>query len=79
MAGQNWTTRPHLILHLMQQDSKRRSAHEIFEQVVENAREELARSSTALMFSGLAGGISMGLTGLGVALALSYLGDGPVQ
>lgn len=63
----------------MQQDSKRRSAHEIFEQVVENAREELARSSTALMFSGLAGGISMGLTGLGVALALSYLGDGPVQ
>ncbi|HJT52348.1 MAG TPA: formate/nitrite transporter family protein [Candidatus Angelobacter sp.] len=72
-------TGPHLILHLMQQDSKRRSAHEIFEQVVENAREELARSSTALMFSGLAGGISMGLTGLGVALALSYLGDGPVQ
>jgi formate/nitrite transporter FocA (FNT family) len=59
--------------------SKRRSAHEIFDQVVENAREELARSSTALMFSGFAGGISMGLTGLAVALGLSYLGDGPVQ
>lgn len=61
------------------QASTRRSAHEIFEEVINNAREELSRSSTALMFSGLAGGISMGLTGLGVALALSYLGDGPVQ
>lgn len=61
------------------QESKRRSAHEIFDQVVANAREELSRSSTALMFSGLAGGISMGLTGLSVALALSYLGTGPVQ
>jgi len=61
------------------QDSTRRSAHQIFEQVVQNAREELSRSSTALMFSGFAGGISMGLTGLAVALALSYLGDKPVQ
>jgi formate/nitrite transporter FocA (FNT family) len=61
------------------QDSTRRSAHQIFEEVVTNAREELARSSTALMFSGVAGGISMGLTGLAVALAISYLGDGPVQ
>jgi formate/nitrite transporter FocA (FNT family) len=61
------------------QESTRRSAHEIFDQVVANAREELSRSSTALMFSGLAGGISMGLTGLSVALAISYLGDGPIQ
>ncbi len=61
------------------QDSTRRSAHEIFDQVIASAREELSRSSTALMFSGLAGGISMGLTGLAVALSLSYLGDGPVQ
>src|SRR5689334_7811553 len=61
------------------QESTRRSAHQILEEVLTNAREELSRSSTGLMFSGLAGGISMGLTGLAVALALSYLGDGPVQ
>src|SRR5690242_1113369 len=59
------------------QDSTRRSAHEIFEQVVKNAREELSRSVPALLFSGFAGGIGMGLTGLGVALALSYLGNSP--
>ncbi len=61
------------------QDTTRRSAEEIFDVVLNNAREELSRSTVALLFSGLAGGISMGLTGLGVALALSYLGDGPVQ
>jgi len=60
-------------------ESKRRSAHEIFEEVAHNGREELSRSTAALMFSGFAGGISMGLTGLAVALAISYLGDGPVQ
>ena len=59
------------------QDSTRRSAHEIFEQVVKNAREELSRSVPALLFSGFAGGIGMGLTGLSVALALSYLGNSP--
>ena len=59
------------------QDSTRRSAHEIFEQVVKSAREELSRSVPALLFSGFAGGIGMGLTGLGVALALSYLGNSP--
>ncbi len=61
------------------QDSTRRSVQEIFDVVIANAREELDRSTSALLFSGFAGGISMGLTGLGVALALSYLGDGPVQ
>ena len=60
-------------------ESTRRSAQQIFDVVVESAREELARSAGALIFSGLAGGISMGLTGLAVALALSYLGDGPIQ
>ena len=60
-------------------ESTRRSVQEIFDVVVENGREELSRSTGALLFSGLAGGISMGLTGLAVALALSYLGDGPVQ
>jgi formate/nitrite transporter FocA (FNT family) len=61
------------------QESTRRSAQEIFDVVLANARDELSRSTTALLFSGLGGGICMGLTGLGVALALSYLGDGPVQ
>ena len=59
-------------------DSTRRSAHEIFEQVVKNGREELSRPLAALLFSGFAGGIGMGLTGFSVALALSYLGSSPV-
>src|ERR1041385_938024 len=61
------------------EESTRRSAHEILEQVITSARDELSRPTLGLIFSGLAGGLSMGLTGLGVALALSYLGDGPVQ
>src|SRR5690348_17350726 len=61
----------------MQDSSTRRSAHQIFEEVTHNAREELSRGTVPLLFSGLAGGISMGLTGLGVALAISYLGDSP--
>jgi formate-nitrite transporter family protein len=59
------------------QESTRRSAHQIFEEVKRNAREELSRSASALLFSGFAGGISMGLTGLSVALARSYLGNSP--
>ncbi len=60
------------------QDSTRRSAHQIFEAVAKNAREEISRPVIGLLFSGFAGGIGMGLTGLGVALALSYLGNSPV-
>jgi formate-nitrite transporter family protein len=60
------------------EDSTRRSAHEIFEQVTKSAREELSRPVPALLFSGFAGGIGMGLTGLAVALALAYLGSSPV-
>jgi formate-nitrite transporter family protein len=61
------------------EDSTRRTAEQILEQVLESARDELSRPTTGLLFSGFAGGISMGLTGLAVALAISYLGDGPVQ
>lgn len=57
-------------------DSSRRSVHEIFEGVSRNAREELNRSSRALAFSGLAGGVTMGLTGLAVAIAQAVLGSG---
>jgi formate/nitrite transporter FocA (FNT family) len=61
------------------EDSKRRSAEEILDRVLENARDELSRPVAGLLFSGFAGGLSMGLTGLGVALAISYLGNGPIQ
>ena len=58
-------------------DTLRRTAHEIFEKVEDNAHQELRRSAHALAFSGFAGGLSMGLTGLGVAAALAALGDTP--
>src|SRR5436305_5302079 len=44
------------------------SAHQVFEGVAKNARRELERPTKGLAFSGLAGGMSMGLTGLGVAI-----------
>jgi formate-nitrite transporter family protein len=59
--------------------STRRSAQEILEQVIENGHEELNRSTHALALSGIAGGMTMGLTGLGVAIAQSTLGDGQWQ
>src|SRR5438270_11475467 len=61
------------------EESKRRNAEQILEHVLDNARDELSRPVLGLLFSGFAGGLSMGLTGLAVALAISYLGDGPVQ
>jgi formate/nitrite transporter FocA (FNT family) len=56
--------------------SKRRSAGEIFAAAVENAREELDRSSRALAFSGVVGGLTMGLTGLAVASVEALIGTG---
>lgn len=55
--------------------SSRLTAAEIYTNVEENAREELKRSTRSLAFSGLAGGLGMGLTGIGVASALAVLGD----
>jgi formate-nitrite transporter family protein len=60
-------------------DTERRTAHEILEGVVRSARKELERTTPALFISGLAGGMTMGLTGLGVALMRTYLGSGPAQ
>ena len=60
-------------------DTSRRSAPQILETVSRIARDELARNSRALAFSGLAGGMTMGLTGLGVAAVQSIIGKGPVQ
>ena len=63
----------------MAEESTRRSAHEIFQKVEENAHDELRRSSRALAFSGVAGGMGMRLTGLAVASVQYVLGQGPWQ
>jgi len=57
-------------------ETRRLTAPEIFGAAVGNARNELKRSSRNLAFSGLAGGLTMGLTGLGVASVRSVLGSG---
>jgi formate-nitrite transporter family protein len=58
------------------EETRRLTAHEILQAALDNARSELGRSITKLGFAGLAGGITMGLTGLGVACARASLGDG---
>jgi formate-nitrite transporter family protein len=60
-------------------ETQRRTAHEILEGVMKNARDEVERSTPALFISGLAGGVTMGLTGLGVAVSRAYLGPGQIQ
>lgn len=73
--------------HLPQEEEKptvaletsRRSAHEIFEGAAENGRKELERPVKALAFSGVAGGMTMGLTGMAVAISLAALGHGKNQ
>jgi len=68
-----------------QKNLERPSAQDIYEQVANNARQELGRSSVSLAISGLAGGIFMGLSALGTAIALAMLtpvggsASGPVQ
>lgn len=59
-------------------DSERLTANEIFESAVEHARSELNRPWLALSFSGIAGGLTMGLTGLSTGLVTWLLGDAPV-
>jgi len=54
----------------------RRTAHEIFEKVEESAHQELRRSNHGLAFSGFAGGLTMGLTGIGVAASTVAMGGG---
>jgi formate/nitrite transporter FocA (FNT family) len=56
-----------------QKNLERPSAQDIYEQVANNARQELGRSTVALAISGLAGGIFMGLSGLGNAIAIALL------
>src|ERR1051326_8539564 len=56
-------------------DSERLTAHEIFASAAEHARNELSRPWLALSFSGIAGGLTMGLTGLSTGLVTWLLGD----
>ena len=58
---------------------QRLTAPQIFEAATENARSELSRSWRSLAFSGLAGGITLGLTGIGVASVQAILGEGNWQ
>jgi formate/nitrite transporter FocA (FNT family) len=58
-----------------QKDLARPSAEEIFEQVSINARHELSRTTLALAFSAFGGGVFMGLSALGTAIALYMLHD----
>jgi formate/nitrite transporter FocA (FNT family) len=58
-------------------DSERLTAHEIFASAAEHARNELSRPWLALSFSGIAGGLTMGLTGLSTGLVTWLLGDSP--
>jgi formate/nitrite transporter FocA (FNT family) len=58
-----------------QKDLSRPSAEDIYKQVAKNAQEELKRSSLSLAISGLTGGIFMGLSALGVGIALAHLGS----
>ena len=61
----------------LQKNLSRPSAHEIYQQVAKNAKEELKRSSMSLAISGFIGGILMGLSALGVGIILAKLGSGP--
>jgi formate-nitrite transporter family protein len=51
----------------------RPSAQDIYEQVANNARQELGRSSISLAISAFAGGIFMGLSAMGNAIAIALL------
>jgi len=59
-------------------DTERLTAREIFESASTLARDELERPLMALSFSGIAGGLTMGLTGLSTGLVTWILGTGAV-
>jgi formate/nitrite transporter FocA (FNT family) len=60
-----------------QTDLDRPTAGEIYEQVSRNARHELDRAAIGLFISGVAGGITMGLTALSTSIVLAKLGQSP--
>lgn len=62
------------------QYSSRPTALQIFAAAARTGEEELKRSSTGLAFSGLAAGLNMGLTGIGVAVLARAVGaSGPAE
>ena len=63
----------------VQRDLDRPTASEIYQQVSKNAKRELSRTNLALAVSGIVGGLTMGLTGLSVALVQAQLGNGAVS
>jgi formate/nitrite transporter FocA (FNT family) len=61
-----------------QKNLERPTAEDIYQQVAQNAKTELKRSTISLAISGYAGGIFMGLSGLGTALVLGLFGKSPL-
>ena len=61
-----------------QKNLERPTAEDIYQQVALNAKTELKRSTLSLAISGYAGGIFMGLSGLGTALVLGLFGTSPI-
>lgn len=57
-------------------ETRRLTAHEIFDAATENARSEIKRPVLGLAISGIAGGITLGLTALAVASVRALLGEG---
>jgi formate/nitrite transporter FocA (FNT family) len=66
-------TSPQSAAHEAQKALERPTAQDIYEQVANEARKELGRSNVSLFISGIAGGISMGLSAMGTAIALALL------
>lgn len=60
-----------------QKNLQRPTAEDIYQQVALNAKAELKRTTVSLAISGFAGGIFMGLSGLGTALVLGLFGTSP--
>jgi formate/nitrite transporter FocA (FNT family) len=58
-------------------ETARPTAREIYERVIQDARDELARPASRLGFSALLAGATVGLSGLAAAIALSVLGGTP--
>jgi formate/nitrite transporter FocA (FNT family) len=63
----------------VQTELDRPTADEIYEQVSRNARHELDRAALGLFISGLAGGITMGLTALSTSIVIAELGQSPAS
>lgn len=62
----------------MAKETSRLSASEIYERVETGAQEELERPFRSLAISAVAAGLTMGISGLGVAVLLNVLGNGRV-